>query len=123
MNDTVRFEIFGDIAVFRLGGHVVLERAIRSVSSAIESAKSQGMRKLMIVASDLEGTQSPGIGTRFSMSREWAVAAGGVVRMAVVAKPEMIDPHKVGVIVAKNFGASADVFVSEADAIAWLQGN
>jgi hypothetical protein len=122
MNDTARFEMLGDVAVFRLGGQVVLEKAIRSVTSAIESARTQDIRKLMIVASGLEGTESPGIGTRFSMSREWAVATGGTVRIAVVATPKMIDPHKIGVIVAKNFGANADVFASEADAIAWLQG-
>jgi hypothetical protein len=33
-----------------------------------------------------------------------------------------MDPQKPGVIVARNFGATADAFTSEADAISWLHG-
>lgn len=55
------------------------------------------------------------------LARDWATAAGGAVSSAVVAHPEMIGPHKIGVIVAKNFGASTDVFTSQADALAWLE--
>jgi hypothetical protein len=39
-----------------------------------------------------------------------------------VAKAGMIDPQKLGVMVARNFGAIADAFTSEADAVAWLHG-
>jgi hypothetical protein len=47
--------------------------------------------------------------------------AAGAVRIAVVAKPEMIDPHMFGITVANNRGLISDAFTSEADALAWLK--
>ena len=38
----------------------------------------------------------------------------------MVARPELIDPEKIGVLMAQNRGASGDVFTTEAAALAWL---
>ena len=51
--------------------------------------------------------------------REWARAAGGAVRLAMVARPEMIDPQKFGVTVAANIGLNADVSTSDEEALHW----
>ena len=40
--------------------------------------------------------------------------------MAIVARPELIDPQKIGVLMAQNRGATGDVFTTEAAALAWL---
>lgn len=40
--------------------------------------------------------------------------------MAVVARVEMIDQGKFGVTVAGNRGLIADVFMTEGEAVAWL---
>jgi hypothetical protein len=111
----------GDIAIFRPSGRVSLEQAIELVKAAIASARERGVRKLLIAASELDGFESPGIGTRHYLSRQWAGPSAGMIHMALVPKADMIDPEKFGVMVAKNFGASADVFASEADALAWLR--
>lgn len=122
MKDAIPFEMIGDIAIFRPSGTVSLEQAIDLVKSAIAAARERGVRKLLIVLSGLDGFESPGIATRHYLSRQWAGASAGIIHLAFVPKAEMIDPEKFGVMVAKNFGASADVFTSEADALAWLQG-
>jgi hypothetical protein len=114
-------DMLGDIAVFRPRASMPIDQAIWLVKSAIESAREQHIRKLLVVASGLEGFESPSIATRHMLAREWAGAAGGAVQIAVVAKPEMIDPQKFGVVVAAKFGALTNAFVTEADAIAWLR--
>jgi hypothetical protein len=114
-------DMVGDIAVFRPRASMPIDQAIWLVKSAIESAREQQIRKLLVVASGLEGFESPSIATRHMLAREWAGAAGGAVQIAVVAKPEMIDPQKFGVVVAAQFGALTNAFATEADAITWLR--
>jgi hypothetical protein len=41
----------------------------------------------------------------------------------MVAPPELIDPQKFGVTVAANHSMEGNVFVLEADAVAWLDHN
>ncbi|HSE12335.1 MAG TPA: hypothetical protein VLB69_06855 [Rudaea sp.] len=121
MVETAMFEMRDGIAVFRPSGHASLEQAIDLVKSAIGSARERGVRKLLILASGLEGFESPGIGARHYMARLWAGISAGMLHIAVVPKADMIDPEKFGVLVARNFGASVDVFSAEADAIEWLR--
>ncbi|MDX1440414.1 MAG: hypothetical protein R3284_10985, partial [Rubricoccaceae bacterium] len=52
---------------------------------------------------------------------EWAEAAHGAVRVALLARPEMLDPERFGVTVAANLGFTADAFTSEEEALAWLE--
>ena len=57
---------------------------------------------------------------RYVAIGRWAALAGGSVRLAVVARAEMIDAGKFGVIVARNRSLVAEIFTSEAEAAAWL---
>jgi hypothetical protein len=41
--------------------------------------------------------------------------------MALVTRPERIDPEKFGRIVAANLGCIIEVFTSEEDALNWLE--
>jgi hypothetical protein len=123
MTKTHRFEMHGDIAILRLHGDAPFSAAMQSVTAAITSARRQGIGKLMIVTLELSTMKAPSIATRHVLAREWALAAGATMRAAIVAKAEMIDPQKLGVIVARNFGATANAFTTEQDAIAWLNGS
>jgi hypothetical protein len=123
MRQDPQFEILGDICVFRVAGDIPFATAMQSITAAIESARRQRVGKFLIVTLELTTMASPSIATRHVLAREWASAAGGGMRVALVAKAEMIDPQKLGVMVARNFGAIADAFTSEADAIAWLHGD
>ena len=122
MNAPDHFEIMGDLAVSRLTGHMSLDQAAQMVIAAIALAREKGIGKLLVVASDLTGFGPPSVLSRLIFVKEWASAAGGAVCVALVARPEMIDREKFGVTVARNRGLIGDVFVSEDEAMAWLQG-
>jgi hypothetical protein len=53
------------------------------------------------------------------MTQKWALAAGGMVRVAVVTRAEMIDPQ-FDTMVAANRGLILRAFTSSAEAGAWL---
>ncbi len=121
MNKLEAFEVRGDYALFRPTGQCTLKQAVDWVTSAIAFAREQRIRKLLAVTSDLSGFQPPSVGERYFFIQEWAQAARGFVRVAIVARPEMIDREKFGVTVAANVGLISDIFVSEQEALAWLQ--
>ena len=54
------------------------------------------------------------------MVREWAAAAKGAVRLAMVVQAELIDPQNFGVLAARNAGLIGNVFTEEPQARAWL---
>lgn len=115
------FRVVEDHAVFRPAGEVSIMQAARLVKSAIESARAQGIRKLMVVTNDLTGFEPPKLGLRSLIVQEWVRAANGVVSVAMVARPEFIDPNKLGAVVAKSGGMAYDIFESEEHALAWLR--
>ena len=62
----------------------------------------------------------PTLSERYFIADSWARAARGAIRMAMVLRPEFIDPQKFGVTVALNRRFIVDVFVLEKPALAWL---
>ena len=98
-----------------------LSDAVGLVTEAIVEARRQRLAGLLFVLSGLTGFRSPSIAARHAMVREWAAAAEGALRVAMVMPPEFIDPEGFGVVAARNFGLVGGGFVTEADAMAWLQ--
>jgi hypothetical protein len=121
MSELEDFEILKDYAVIRPTGQVTLERAVEMVTDAIAFARGHRFRKLLIDITNLTGFESPGVATRYYTIHEWARAAGGIVCVALVARPEIIDPRKFGTTVANNIGFKADIFTTEEDALIWLE--
>jgi hypothetical protein len=121
MNQADNFQVQAGLAVFRPSGEVTLGQGIELVTSAINEARQLGIRKMLIVTNGLTGFPSPSLGTRYFFVHEWAKAAQGKVSIALVARPEMIDPQKFGVTVANSAGLTTDVFTTEDEAKAWLQ--
>ena len=120
MDQPDNFSISDDHAVFRPSGQVSLDQAVQLITSAITFAQEQRIRKLLVITTGLTGFVPPDTTDRSRFAKEWAYAARGAVRIAVVARPEMIDPQKFGVTVAANHGLTADVFASETEAVSWL---
>jgi hypothetical protein len=110
-----------DIGVFQPVGEVDVSEAVAMVTAAISSARAQGIRKLLIVGTSLTGFDSPGLGSRYFFVHEWAEAAQGLVRVALVLEAELLDREKFGVLVALNAGFSCDAFTDETEAVAWLR--
>jgi len=121
MSAVPRLEMLGDVAVMRVGGHMSVESAIRLIKSGIAAARAQRETKLFIDASQLGGFDPPTVATRSYLTREWAEAAGGTMRIAYVGRVELHDPQKFEITVAASYGLVAAIFLTEAEAIAWLR--
>ena len=114
------FQIVGDRACAQAVGLVSLNEAVNMVSDALAFARQQSVRKLLVDVTALHGFPPPTVLQRYGFCQKWANAAGPALRMAMVARSEMIDPGKFGVTVLRNRGTVANVFVSEAEAARWL---
>jgi len=117
------FEIIDDYAVFRPLGEASVEQVGETIASAISWARDQGIPKLLVVTLGWAKLRSPNLADRYFMVKRWAMAATGAVKVAVVARPDLIDPEKFGVTVANNSGFCADIFSSEDEALFWLRGS
>ena len=113
-------EMVEDLAVYRPTGQVSLQQAVQLVTSAIAFAREHHVPKLLAVTSGLTGVERPSLIMLYFYTKKWAEASRGAVRVALVARPEMIDPQKFQVLVGANDGFISDVFASEDEALAWL---
>ena len=120
MDQLATFEMTGTRAFYRPVGCVSFENAVSMVTQAILLANARDADDLLVNVFALNGFDPPSLAERFAMASEWAAAADRRLRFAMVAPPELIDPHKFGVTVARNRGLDVDVFTSEGDALAWL---
>ena len=113
-------EFAGQRGFFRPVGEGSFDKTKELVAAAITTARANNLRELLVNVSALTGFPVPSVTQRFYMVTQWAEAARGQVRVAVVARAEMIDRDKFGVTVAANRGMVSEVFLSEAEALAWF---
>ena len=110
----------GEHAEFRPVASAPLLRCIGMIKAAIEFAREGGIAKLLVDTTGLSGFTPPGTLDRIWMAHQFARTAGSAVKVALVARPELIHPEKIGVMVARNRGMLTDVFSDEDAARAWL---
>lgn len=108
-------------ACYRPVGQVSFEEAVALISQAIAFACDHQVQKLFVDTTKLTGFKAPGLWDRFALAEQCARAAKSFVAVALLARPEVIDPQRFGVTVARNRGLFANVFSSEAEALSWLQ--
>jgi hypothetical protein len=120
-NVTGSIEVSGNCAFYRPIGKVTLEHGAELVDRAIAFARDRLIPQLLVNCTDLTGFPSPSLPERYFLVRGWAKTAQGLVQVAMVARPEMIDPEKFGITVARNAGLTAEVYATEPEALAWLQ--
>jgi hypothetical protein len=118
---TEDFQVLPDRTQYRPVANVTLEQGIEMVTDAIRRARAFKKPKMLLDLSGLTGFASPSIAKRFFFIQKWAEAANGEMCIGFVARPEMIDPQKFGVTVARNSGLICDIFPSEAEALDWLE--
>jgi len=107
-------------ATYRPVGETTRQQAIEIVALAIAHAREQNIAHLLIDTTRLTGFAAPNTLERFSLGSLFARSAQGTVKVAFVAKAEMIDPQKFGLMVARNRGMTAEVFTDEAATLVWL---
>jgi hypothetical protein len=120
MNAPEHFEVLPDYCCYRLSGHGPLAEAAGKVIEVINYAREQKVRKLLIDTTKWTGHDKPGILERFQFAEAFSQAAYSSMAVAMVVRPEMMDPDKFEVTVARNRGLFGNVFDSEKEALAWL---
>jgi DNA-binding response OmpR family regulator len=106
--------------VYRPEGYVSFDQAVALVRAAIALARRHQLPDLLVNTTALTGFPSPDTFERFLAVTEWAEEAREGVRLAIVARAELIHPQKFGVIVAANRGLVSNIFTTECEARAWL---
>jgi hypothetical protein len=110
-------------AIYRPLGNVSFDDAAALVRGAITAARSQQIAELLVDTTALYGFASPDTFQRFIAVVDWAHAAEGCLRLAMVARAELIDPQKFGVTVGLNRNLVNNIFSTEAEARAWLDAH
>jgi len=113
-------EILATHACFRPAGKVTLQEGVDSIANAIRFARDNGIRRLFVDITKLTGFSPPTIADRYEFGERFAAEAMGVVKLAMLARGELIHPRRFGLLVGRNRGLWAEVFESEEDALAWL---
>jgi hypothetical protein len=116
------FEVMEGYCCYRLSGQGSLAEAASKVIEAITFSREQRMRNLLIDTTNWTGHKSPDTSERFNVAEAFTEAARSALKLAMVVRPEMMDPGKFEVTVATNRGLNGNVFDSEKDALAWLLG-
>ncbi len=120
MRSMDHFEIAGSRGFYRPNAQVTFEQAVDMVAQAIQMARDLGLSDLLANTSGLTGFTPPSVFARYSMATKWAQSSGSNLRVALVARRELIDPQKIGILMLQNRGGSGDVFGNETEALAWL---
>ena len=120
MSNLDHFEQIGDRGFYRPVGAVTFDQAVEMVARAMVNARNAGCMELLVNVCGLTGFPPPTIFARYGLAVRWAESAGSTLRVAMVAPAALIDPEKIGVLMAQNRGVTGDVFTSEVAAIAWL---
>ncbi len=123
MSQMEHSQVVDGILVIRPVAVCTLRQGVQMVLDAIASARAGGIRNLLANLTGLTGFGSPSTTARYQFMKEGAAAAAGAVRIAMVLRPDFIDPDKFGVLVGRHFGLVSDVFLDEDAAFAWLRGN
>jgi hypothetical protein len=120
LDELADFVLEGGSGFYRPVGPVAFDEAVALVRAAVAATRRNQAQDILVDTTALTGFPSPTTIERFFAAVEWAVEAGGCLRLAMVARAEMIDPEKFGVTVARNRGLVSNIFTTEAEARAWL---
>lgn len=107
-------------ACFRPEGRVTLNEAIDLVDHAVRVCRESQITGLLLNITRLNGFDPPTTIDRYYYIERLSKTAGGRVVVAMVSRPELIDPEKIGVTMAQNRGFRTDVFTDESEARTWL---
>src|SRR6185503_13036003 len=116
MNAPEHFEAMEGYCRYRLSGQGPLAAAASKVVEVIAYSRDQKVRNLLIDTTNWTGHKSPDTWERFTWAQAFAEAARSTVKLALVVRPEMMDPEKFEVTVARNRELMGNVFDSEKDA-------
>lgn len=121
MNPPKNVEVFESHARFVAEEETKFDEAVDRVPAVIRYCQEKKISRLLVDLTRLVVFRAPLSHERYRTVREWALEAGSSIALAVVAKKELIDPERFGLLVAENSDMRAFVSEDEAEAIAWLR--
>lgn len=120
MNKPDNFEVVGRRAFYRPSASITFEDAVELTAAAMRHARERGCVDMLANLCGFTGFVSPGTVGRYAMALRWAESAGSQLRVAMVVRQEVMDPQKIGVLMAQNRGVIGDIFLNEVEALRWL---
>jgi hypothetical protein len=116
------YEQVGQRGVFRPTGVATAGQLAHLIADVLSQALGNGLRDVLVDIRSVSGFESPGPAFRRWAVGLWAREVAGAVRVAIVARHELICPQKTGLLAAAEEGLNAGIFEQEPEAIAWLEG-
>ena len=114
------FEIVGTRGFYRPIAEVSFETAVDMCAEAIAHARARGLLDIVVNALGLMGFAPPDVFARYVLAKKFVESAGSSLRVAMVTRPENIDPQKIAVLMMQNRGVHCEVFTNETVALKWL---
>lgn len=97
-----------------------LVAAVELVKDAIGYCREHRIDKLLFNSTGLTGLGPSTVVDRFLMIEEWALAAGGLVAVALVVPASRLHSDRFGEVLAEHLGFTGGVFTTEERALRWL---
>jgi hypothetical protein len=113
------FRQVGSRGFYQPSGAVSFEQGLEGVAAAIAQARRLGLTDIVINTLGL-GFSVPSVVDRYTLALRVVENAGSTLRVAFVARPEVIDSQKIGAVMVQNRGVISDTFATEAEALSWL---
>lgn len=107
-------------AIHRPEGNVSFQAAGDLLSQSVVYCRENGIPRLLIDTTNVTGIGPIGTAERFAIGETLARAAMAAVKIALVVRPELLDPSLFGITVARNRGLFSNAFTSEPEALKWL---
>jgi hypothetical protein len=113
----VEIEAHADHLEARFLGSFSVDRFKRQVEVAVRACRPRKLSLLLVDVTRLQATLTTI--DRYEISSHGAREATEL-KVALFSPPELIDPKKFGVMVARNRGMTVDIFTDREKALAWL---
>ena len=120
MESPTSMKVLEGYAHYSPEGVVTFDETVALIAQAIRFCRDHQIALLLVDSRKLTGFPPPLLPERYWMAQEWASAAKGTVILSLVARTELIDQQRFGLLAAKNAGLTAFISDSNTEALAWL---
>lgn len=110
-----------DCLIVHVEGVLSLVEARAISLEAIAHAREADVRRLLLDFTDAELSSAPTLTERFEIVREWAEAVPEPFTLAIAAREHVLDPDRIGLIMASRLGLQAHAFSDAVDALLWVK--
>ncbi len=120
MEPPTSMKVLEEYAHYSPEGIITFDETVTLIAQAIRFCRDHQISLLLVDSRKLTGFPPPLLHERYWMAQEWASAAKGLVILSLMARTELIDPQRFGLLASKNAGLTAFITDSETEALTWL---